>query len=97
MNITRQLDDKAKSFKAGPSDTVAVSTEYGADSRSSSTPYPCCVRVPSMWTWSSTLGRLAMNGVIVRPFMFTAQMSLLPHTPVLSVNAFPRRTFILFS
>lgn len=39
--IPRQLDDKAKSFKAGPSDTVAVSTEYGADSRSSSTPYPC--------------------------------------------------------
>jgi len=27
------------------------------------------VRVPSIWTWSSTLGRLAMNGVISRPFM----------------------------
>ena len=27
------------------------------------------VRVPSMWTCNSTFGRLAMNGVISRPFM----------------------------
>jgi hypothetical protein len=31
--------------------------------------------VPSMWMWSSTLGRARMKGDISRPFMIDSEMS----------------------